>query len=198
MNMNVSDWFGLLTTAFTIGGLVGSLFRNASVTARLTIAAVVTLASMIPLPVDTRPSAAMYVYALTGLLSVTTLTILTCCLFKFSVPNRRKRIAIAAFVTGVFLYGGEIGAIPFDLFQYGYLPLYALAFAVVGIVLSDTVGAVTIFVGCVLYALGIYDNYFTALLDPILWIAAAAFLLRRFVLHFKNKNATPSSVPASR
>ena len=30
-------------------------------------------------------------------------------------------------VAGVFLYGGEIGAIPFDLFQYGYLPLYALA-----------------------------------------------------------------------
>ena len=69
MNMNVSDWFGLLTTAFAIGALVGSLFRNASVTVRLTIAAAVTLASMIPLPVDTRPSAAMYVYALTGLLS---------------------------------------------------------------------------------------------------------------------------------
>lgn len=198
MNMNVSDWFGLLTTAFAIGALVGSLFRNASVTVRLTIAAVVTLASMIPLPVDTRPSAAMYVYALTGLLSVTTLTILTCCLFKFSVPNRRKRIAAAAFVTGVFLYCGEIGAIPFDLFQYGYLPMYALAFAVVGIILSDTVGTVTIFAGYVLYVLGIYDNYFTAMIDPILWIAAAAFLLRRFVLHLKNKNATPSSVPASR
>lgn len=198
MNMNVSDWFGLLMTAFAIGALVGSLFRNASVTARLTIAAVVTLASMIPLPVDTRPSAAMYVYALTGLLSVTTLTILTRCLFKFSVPNRRKRIATAAFVTGVFLYGGEIGAIPFDLFQYGCLPLYALAFAVVGIVLSDAVGAVAIFAGYVLYALGIYDNYFTAMIDPILWIAATAFLLRRFLLHLKNKNATPSSVPASR
>ena len=198
MNMNVSDWFGLLTTAFAIGALAGSLFRNASVTVRLTIAAVVTLASMIPLPVDTRPSAAMYVYALTGLLSVTTLTILTSSLFKFSVPNRRKRIAAATFVAGVFLYGGEIGAIPFDLFQYGYLPLYALAFAVVGIILSDTVGTVTIFAGYVLYALGIYDNYFTALLDPILWIAATAFLLRRFVLHLKNKNATPSSVPASR
>ena len=198
MNMNVSDWFGLLTTAFAIGALVGSLFRNASVKARLTIAAVVTLASMIPLPFDTHPSAAMYVYALTGLLSVTTLMILTCCLFQFYVPNRRKRIASAAFVTGVFLYGGEIGAIPFDLFQYGYLPLYALAFAVVGIVLSDAIGAVTIFAGYVLYVLGIYDNYFTAMIDPILWIAAAAFLLRRFLLHLKNKNATPSSVPASR
>ncbi len=198
MNMNVSDWFGLLTTAFAIGALVGSLFRNSSVKVRLTIAAVVTLASMIPLPVDTRPSAAMYVYALTGLLSVTTLTILTCCLFQFSVPNRRKRIATAALVTGVFLYGGEIGAIPFDLFQYGYLPLYALAFAVVGIVLSDAVGAVTIFAGYILYAFGIYDNYFTSMLDPILWIAATAFLVRRFLLHLKNKNATPSSVPASR
>ncbi len=198
MNMNVSDWFGLLTTAFAIGALVGSLFRNASITARLTIATVVTLASMIPLPVDTRPSLAMCVYALTGLLSVTTLMILTCCLFKFSVPNRRKRIATAALVTGVFLYGGEIGAIPFDLFQYGYLPLYALAFAIVGIVLSDAVGAVTIFAGYVLYVLGIYDNYFTSMIDPILWIAATAFLVRRVLLHLKNKNATPSSVPASR
>ena len=198
MNMNVSDWFGLLTTAFAIGALVGSLFRNASVKARLTIAAVVTLASTIPLPFETRPSAAMYVYALTGLLSVTTLTILTCCLFHFSVPNSRKRIATAAFVTGVFLYGGEIGAIPIDLFQYGYLPLYALAFAVVGIVLSDAIGAVTIFAGYVLYVLGIYDNYFTSMIDPILWIAATAFLVRRFLLHLKNKNATPSSVPASR
>ena len=124
MNMNVSDWFGLLTTAFAIGALVGSLFRNASVKARLTIAAVVTLTSTIPLPFDTRPSLAMTVYALTGLLSVTTLTILTCCLFQFSVPNRRKRIATAAFVTGIILYGGEVGAISFDLFQYGYLPLY--------------------------------------------------------------------------
>ena len=198
MNMNVSDWFGLLTTAFAIGALVGSLFRNASVKRRLTIAAVVTLTSTIPLPFDTRPSLAMVGYALTGLLSVTTLTILTCCLFQFSVPNRRKRIASAAFVTGVFLYGGEVGAIPFDLFQYGYLPLYALAFAVVGIVLSDAIGAVTIFSGYVLYVLGIYDNYFTAMIDPILWIAAAAFLSRRFLLHLKNKNATPSSVPASR
>ena len=198
MNMNVSDWFGLLTTAFAIGALVGSLFRNASVKARLAIAAVVTLASTIPLPFDTHPSLAMCAYAFTGLLSVTTLTILTRCLFQFSVPNRRKRIATAAFVTGVFLYGGEIGAIPFDLFQYGYLPLYALAFAVVGIVLSDAVGAVTIFAGYVLYVLGIYDNYFTSMLDPILWIAATAFLVRRVLLHLKNKNATPSSVPASR
>ena len=198
MNMNVSDWFGLLTTAFAIGALVGSLFRNASVKARLTIAAIVTLASTIPLPFDTRPSLAMVVYALTGLLSVTTLTILTCCLFQFSVPNRRKRIATAAFVTGVFLYGGEIGAIPFDLFLYGYLPLYALAFAIIGIVLSDTIGAVTIFAGYVLYVLGIYDNYFASMLDPILWIAAVTFLVRRFLLHLKNKNATPSSVPASR
>lgn len=198
MNMNVSDWFGLLTTAFAIGALVGSLFRTASVKLRLTIAAIVTLASTIPLPFDTRPSLAMVVYALTGLLSVTTLTILTCCLFQFYVPNRRKRIAAAAFVTGVFLYGGETGAIPFDLFQYGYLPLYALAFAVIGIVLSDAVGAVTIFAGYILYAFGIYDNYFTSMLDPILWVAAAAFLVRRFLLHLKNKNATPSSVPASR
>ena len=59
MNMNVSDWFGLLTTAFAIGALVGSLFRNASVKVRLTIAAVVTLASTIPLPFDTRPSLTM-------------------------------------------------------------------------------------------------------------------------------------------
>ncbi len=198
MNMNVSDWFGLLTTAFAIGALVGSLFKNASVKARLTIAAVVTLASTIPLPFDTRPSLAMVVYALTGLLSVTTLMILTCCLFQFGVPNRRKRIAAAAFVTGIFLYGGEIGAISFDLFQYGYLPLYALTFAVVGIVLSDAIGAVTIFAGYVLYAFGICDNYFTSMIDPILWIVAAAFLLRKFLLHLKNKNATPSSVPASR
>ena len=41
--------------------------------------AVPTFYATIPLPFDTRPSLAMCVYALTGLLSVTTLTILTCC-----------------------------------------------------------------------------------------------------------------------
>ena len=104
-----------------------------------------------------------------------------CALFKVRSPNRRKRVALASVLVGIILYGGEIGVIPFDLFELGYNPLYSLGFVIIGMLLSDALGAVVFLLAYALYNAGIYDNYFTSLIDPVLWGVAIVYLIKEGV-----------------
>ncbi len=177
MIMNVSDWFGLLSTALAIGMIVGAGLKKSTLTRRLALTIVVAIASLIPLPFDICPSLAMVVYAAIGTLSVPLLTILICNLFNVDAPNCRKRCALAAMITGFILYTGEIGVIPFDLSEVGYNPIHSLAFVILAILLADNIGAVVFCLAYALYIAGIYDNFFISIIDPVLWISAIVFLV---------------------
>lgn len=184
--MNYSDWYGLLACAVLIGCLIGFCFRG--VYARCIAAFLTAAGSLIPFSAS-GCSAAMYLFALIDGVSVPLIAGALFKLLKLEQPNRKKKAAAGIFLFGLILFAGAMGALPFDLYRYGYNPAFALIAVITGIILTDAVGAVLLLIGYVLFLSGVYDNCFNSFIDPILWITAIVYLTR--ILIGKLKKSAP-------
>ncbi len=176
--MNLSDWFGLLSSAFLIGCLCGLLFKTRF--SRWTAALIGTLIALIPAPIEPRCSIAMYLFGLIDNVSVPLLAG-ACIKVNLSEKPSHKITACAGLVIfGLVLFIGALGFLPFDFYRYGYYPVFAAVTAIGAICLTDNTGAIILTVGFLLYSIGIYENYFESVVDPLLWMAAVIYLSTRF------------------
>ena len=95
---------------------------------------------------------------------------------------RETIAALLLVILALIFYPLSLGLGPFDLFEIGYRPkLILLAMIPIGIALIVHRKHVLLFIGAIdlfAYALGLFDNLWSALFDPVLVVVCCACLAK--------------------
>lgn len=173
---DLSNYFGLVVCALLCGALVG-LFLPSRRT-RIAVAALVAGLALIPWSSVPSSSLANRVFAFYDVPSVSTLFIATFALWK---PTVKIRVGVLGIVVpcvfGLLLYLSEFNVLSVDLYRFGYAPLCALVVSGVAVLFGSPVVFLIACVADVLHALGVYANFFDAILDVPFWLGMTGYLV---------------------
>lgn len=126
--------------------------------------------------------------AMHGIFGPPSLTLLTLALLHLGgrAPNFALRPAIGLLAFALLFYGTALGWGPFDPYALGYQPwpLLAALLPVAGALWWRRLDAALLVLAIDLagYALGLFDNLWDALLDPLLVLLALFVVLRHLLL----------------
>ena len=169
--MSAAALYNLLSASLLVGAGVSLLPIPARRLAGV-LAAVVSLLTLAP--------------AIAGLIgppsaTLTQIALLQLCGQK-DLLARETTAAVSIVIVALIFYPLSLGLGPFDPFDIGYRPkLILLAVIPIGITLIVQRKHVLLLIGAVdllAYALGLFDNLWSALLDPVLVVVCCAYLAR--------------------
>ena len=172
----LSNYFGLTACALLCGALVGLLFPTRRT--RFAVAALVAVLAQVPWSSVPSSSLASRVFAFYDVPSVPTLFVATLALWRPTVKIRVGVLwKIAPCVFGLLLYLSEFNVLSVDLYRFGYAPLCALVVSGVAVLFGAPVVVLLACVADVLHALGVYANFFDAILDVPFWLGMTGYLV---------------------
>ena len=181
---DLSNYFGLIACALLCGALVGLFFPTRRT--RIAVAALVAGLALVPWSSVPSSSLASRVFAFYDVPSVSTLFVAALALWK---PVVKIQVGvfwkIAPCVVGLLLYFSEFNVVSVDLYRFGYAPLCALVASGIAVLFGTPIVLLIACVADVLHALGVYANFFDAILDVPFWLGMTGYLvvlaIRRFV-----------------
>ena len=167
-----SDRIGLVCCAFSAAAALAALFPK-----KARVWALPGLLAALLVPIR-GCSAANVIFAL---IDMPSLTLLIGCVFLAlgkKSPLKNAELAAAA-VVFLALALTELDFIPCDLYGWGYRGEAAAAAACLGVLFLPPSRWPVLVAAYLLWRLGIYQNMFDTLVDPVCAIAAAALLIGR-------------------
>lgn len=171
--MNLADLYGLLAILFVAASGIAALFPKK----RLILCPV--LVAVMLLPFGNFGSLAEYLFAFTDTVSIPLLAGSVYLLRGKPSPYRNREL-FGILILGLALYITEEGLLPYDLYGWGYRFDFAAAVICLGIWFLPPLGGGLLFAGYLFFRFGIYQNFFDAVLDPILFLTALLELARRY------------------
>ena len=167
-----ADRFGLIGCAAVTAAALAAFFPKK---ARPAVFAALTAAMFVPIQ---GYCAANFIFALVDTPSLT--LIVGCAFLIFGKKSPLKNAELAALsAVELALILTELDFIPYDLYGWGYRVDAAAAAVGAGILFCPPSRWGIIAAAYLLWRLGIYQNLFDTLVDPIIVIGAAALLIRR-------------------
>jgi hypothetical protein len=169
--LNASALYNLVSASLLVGACVSMLPIPARVPAGV-LAAIVSLSTLAP--------------AIAGLVgtpsaTLTQIALLQLCGHRNLIARETTAAALLVLVALIF-YPFALGLGPFDPFDIGYRPkLLLLAMIPIGIALIVHRKQVLLLIGgldLLTYALGLFDNLWSALFDPVLVVVCCACLAK--------------------
>ena len=173
---DTSNYFGLISCAALFGAVVGLFFPSRK--ARLAVAMSAALLSLIPWSSSPATALANRIFAFYDVPCVATLFVMALALWKpepttFRVGSVWKILPI---IVGLLLYLSEFNIISVDLYRLGYMPTTALILSGAAVLLGSLPVVVIMCAADVLHAIGVYANFFDAVLDFPFWLGMTGYV----------------------